>query len=71
MLEAADRKEKRIKGPDFLPGDQVTVRDGSFEGHEGRVEKIDARKCMATVDIVIFGRSTPVDIEVWALEKTV
>ncbi len=71
MLEVAYQKEKRIKGPDFALGDMVAVRDGSFEGHEGVVEKIDERKCMATVDIVIFGRSTPVDIEIWALEKTV
>lgn len=70
VLEAASQKEKRIKGPDFVPGDPVAVRDGSFEGHEGVVEKIDEKKCMATVDIVIFGRSTPVDIEVWQLEKT-
>ena len=49
----------------------VAVRDGSFEGREGRVEKIDEKKCMATVDIVIFGRSPSVDIEVWSLEKTV
>lgn len=69
MLADADRKEKRVKDPDFAPGDLVTVRDGSFEGHEGVVEKMDARKGMATVDIVIFGRSTPVDIEVWQLEK--
>jgi len=71
MLEVAYQKEKRIKGPDFAPGDMVAVRDGSFEGYEGVVERIDEKKCMATVDIVIFGRSTPVDIEVWALEKTV
>lgn len=71
MLEAASQKEKRIKGPDFAVGDMVAVRDGSFEGHEGVVERIDQRKCVATVDIVLFGRSTPVDIEVWQLEKTV
>lgn len=70
MLAAADRKEKRVKGPDFAPGDLVAVRDGSFEGHEGVVERIDERKGMATVDIVLFSRSTPVDIEIWALEKT-
>ncbi len=70
MLDAASQKEKRISGPDFAAGDMVMVRDGSFEGHEGVVEKIDQKKCMATVDIVIFGRPTPVDIEVWQLEKT-
>lgn len=71
ILDAALQKEKRIKGPNFAPGDPVLVRDGSFEGHEGIVEKIDEKKCMATVDIVIFGRSTPVDIEVWQLEKSI
>jgi len=70
MLAAASQKEKRIKGPDFTPGDLVAVQGGSFEGHEGVVEKLDEKKGMATVDIMIFGRSTPVDIEIWALEKT-
>jgi len=70
ILAAAEQKEKRVKGPDFAAGDLVAVRDGSFEGHEGIVEMIDERKGMVTVDIMIFGRSTPVDIEVWALEKT-
>ena len=71
MLEAATRKEKRIQGPGFAAGDRVSVQGGSFEGHDGVVEKIDEKKCMATVDIIIFGRSTPVDIEVWQLEKSV
>jgi len=69
VLEAAAKKEKRVQGPDFRPGDMVSVTDGSFEGHEGIVEKVDERKAMATVDIIIFGRSTPVDIECWQLEK--
>ena len=71
MLEVANRKERRIQGPGFAVGDHVSVQGGSFEGHDGVVEKIDEKKCMATVDIIIFGRSTPVDIEVWQLEKSV
>lgn len=70
LLAAATEKEKRIKGPDFASGDMVIVRDGSFQGYEGIVDKIDEKKCMATVDIMLFGRPTPVDIEVWQLEKT-
>jgi len=69
ILEAAAQKEKRVQGPDFQPGDLVEVSAGSFAGHTGVVERIDERKAMATVDIVIFGRSTPVDIECWQLEK--
>ena len=53
----------------FTIGDHVKIKDGSFDGIEGEVTKIDDDTGRVTVIITIFGRSTPVDLEYWQVEK--
>ena len=53
----------------FTIGDHVKIKDGSFDGIEGEVTKIDDVTGRVTVIITIFGRSTPVDLEYWQVEK--
>ena len=52
-------------------GDVVRIKDGAFMGYEGNVTAIDETRGRLTVVILIFGRSTPVDLEFWQVEQAV
>jgi len=54
---------------EFAKGDIVKIREGAFENFEGTVEAIDAERGIVQVIVSIFGRSTPLDIEYWQIEK--
>ena len=50
-------------------GDRVKINEGTFENFEGDVDTIDEMNGRVTVMINIFGRSTPVELEHWQIEK--
>ena len=54
---------------DFANGDVVKIREGAFENFEGTVDSIDVERGIVSVIVSIFGRSTPLDIEYWQIEK--
>ena len=52
----------------FNVGDTVKVNDGPFQGQVGQVTVVDP-KGKLTVEVQIFSRKTPVDVEYWQVEK--
>jgi len=54
---------------EFEKGDVVKIREGAFENFEGVVDSIDTERGVVQVIVAIFGRSTPLDIEYWQIEK--
>ena len=52
-------------------GDMVRIKDGAFLGYEGKVMAIDETRGRLTVEILIFGRSTPAELEFWQVEAAV
>jgi len=70
MLREAEKPEEApsIK-VEFRKGDQVKIREGAFENFEGTVDSIDRERGLVRVIVTIFGRSTPLDIEYWQIEK--
>jgi transcription termination/antitermination protein NusG len=54
---------------DFQVGEQVRIKEGSFENFEGTVEELQPEKGMVKVSIMVFGRPTPIDFESWKVEK--
>lgn len=61
-------EKPRIDVP-FAVGDRATVKDGSFAGNKGEVSNVDVVGGKVTVNIVIFGKPTPVEFEYWQVEK--
>ena len=66
--KATEQATANIK-VDFAKGDVVKIREGAFENFEGTVDSIDSERGVVRVIVTIFGRSTPLDIEYWQIEK--
>lgn len=69
LLEAERPEEAPSIKVEFKKGDMIKIREGPFENFEGVVDSIDAERGIVKVIVTIFGRSTPLDIEYWQIEK--
>ncbi len=69
LLEAEKPEEAPSIKVEFKKGDQIKIREGAFENFEGVVDSIAPERGIVKVIVTIFGRSTPLDIEYWQIEK--
>lgn len=62
-------EEEATIATDYKKGDQVKIKDGPFQNFEGMVDSIDDQNGKVNVIVTIFGRSTPLELQYWQIEK--
>ena len=68
--EVEVKKESPKFKPDFEIGETVRVTTGPFADFNGVIEEVNYEKSRLQVAVMIFGRSTPVELEFGQVEKT-
>lgn len=60
--------EKKEISLDFAVGDSVSITAGPFDGFVGEVTAIDAENGLVTVNVSMFGRDTPVELQLFQIK---
>lgn len=69
LKHAEMAKENPMPKVNFEKGEGVRVLEGPFTNFNGTIEEVNPAKGKLKVTISIFGRSTPVELEYWQVEK--
>ena len=70
ILQQIEEKKERVKPKVvFEPGESVKITDGPFLSFSGMVEEVDPERGKLKVSVSIFGRTAPVELEYWQVER--
>lgn len=69
LYQIEDKKEKVKPKVVFEPGETVKITDGPFLNFNGVIEEVDPEKGKLKVLVSIFGRTAPVELEYWQVER--
>lgn len=67
MQDGADKPRHKVE---FMVGEFIRVKEGPFTDFNGSIEEVNYEKNKVRVSVMIFGRSTPVELEFGQIEKT-
>ncbi len=69
LKQSLERQEKPMPKMVFQKGESVRVTEGPFVNFSGVIDEVFPTKGRVKVSISVFGRSTPVELEYWQVEK--
>ncbi len=69
LAQIEERQEKVAPKVAFETGEAVKVTDGPFQNFTGVIEEVDPARGKLKISVSIFGRSTPVELEYWQVER--
>ncbi len=69
MRQVNDTEDKVTPRIQYEVGENVKIKDGAFENFEGAIQEIDHGRGKIKLLVSIFGRSTPVELEFWQVER--
>ena len=69
MFRSDEEPEKAKPKIIYELGETVRIREGAFENFDGVIEEIDAERGKLKLMVSIFGRSTPVELEFWQVDR--
>ncbi|HBC87939.1 MAG TPA: transcription termination/antitermination protein NusG [Lentisphaeria bacterium] len=69
MRQVTETEAKVTPKINYDVGETVKIKDGAFENFEGVIEEIDQERGKLKLLVSIFGRSTPVELEYWQVER--
>lgn len=67
VQEGADKPKPKVA---YQSGEEILVIDGPFNEFNGFIKSVDYEKNLLKVEVLIFGRTTPVELEFSQVAKT-
>jgi transcription termination/antitermination protein NusG len=69
LKQSQEKKEKPMPKVMFNKGESVRIKEGPFVNFNGIIEEVNPTRGKLKVSVMIFGRSTPVELEYWQVER--
>jgi transcription termination/antitermination protein NusG len=69
LKQSQEKKEKPMPKVMFNQGESVRIKEGPFINFNGIIEEVNPARGKLKVSVMIFGRSTPVELEYWQVER--
>lgn len=69
LIRVDESEEKSELDVPFIVGEKIQITDGPFASFTGEITSIDKIKKRAKVDVKIFGRDTPLELDFLQIDK--
>ena len=67
--QVKESEGKEVPKIQYEIGETVNITEGPFMSMTGTVDEIDTERGKLKVSVTIFGRSTPIELEYWQVER--